>query len=349
MKDSKADPGIRCPSCGGQLTTENYKGYCCRCEFQPVTGINPLRRLTGYVLSIPERVFRIALGSGAGVVKGISELLLPEAVRQTRLYQVLLNKNLRYLIEDFGAVRDVYTEGTPSPPNYVARKFVGNLVELAGILTLHASPVWIFALISDISDGTKNFLREFSEALKQKGLLDPDADIDTADQLLGALQTFSGKLADQIDTPPLSVEDLYQTMEYFRNESRAFRIRKNVKSEEMQAIFVEMKDVARREKKSLFDISAAMALNTINQLERSGRKAVTGLSVGQAMLDRTIFQYYTRSLKDLSKRGYYRQLGYASKPYLNAMARHMAWKNMTWTEKYFLNHMLSQTKRNQVN
>jgi hypothetical protein len=71
---------------------------------------------------------------------------------------------------------------------------------------------------------------------------------------------------------------------------------------------------------------------------------VTGLRVGQAMLDRTIFQYYAQSLGDLSRRGYYRQLGHASKPYLKAMARHLALKNTTWTEKYFLERILPQTR-----
>jgi len=77
-----------------------------------------------------------------------------------------------------------------------------------------------------------------------------------------------------------------------------------------------------------------MALNAINQLERSGRTAVTGLRVARALLDRSIVQYYSRALKDLTKLGYYRYLARASKPYLNA--RHLAWRNITWTERYFL-------------
>jgi len=79
-----------------------------------------------------------------------------------------------------------------------------------------------------------------------------------------------------------------------------------------------------------------MALNAINQLERSGRTAVTGLRVARALLDRSIVQYYSRALKDLTKLGYYRYLARASKPYLKAVARHLAWRNITWTERYFL-------------
>ncbi len=346
MKSLETDPETRCPSCNQSLRVENNAAYCLSCDLYLDNEPTPGKRLAGYALSLPERVARLAVGSVAGIVKGASEILLPEAIRHTQLYRVLLDKNLRYLIKDVGAVEDVYVKTASAPSNYVARKFVGNFVELSGILTLHASPVWILALISDISGGTKTFLKEFAEALKQEGLLDPDANVQTADQLLQALQSFSGKIADEIDTPPLSVEELRQTLQYFRNESRALKLQHHMKHEDMQSLLEDMKDVARKEKKSLFEISAAMAMSTINQLERSGRKAATGLRVGQALLDRTIFQHYSQSLKDVSRLGYYRHLSECSKPYLKAVARHLAWRNVSWTERYFLKHTRIRIRSN---
>lgn len=346
MKSLETDSETSCPSCNQSLRVENNAAYCSACGLYLDNEPTPGKRLAGYALSLPERVSRLAVGSIAGIVKGASEFLLPEAVRHTQLYRVLLDKNLRYLIEDVGAIEDVYAKNVAVSSNYVARKFVGNFVELSGILTLHASPVWILALIADISGGTKTFLREFSEALKQEGLLDPDANVQTTDQLLQSLQSFSGKIADEIDTPPLSVEELCQTLQYFRNESRALKLQHHVKREDMQSLLEDIKDVARKEKKSLFEISAAMAMSTINQLERSGRKTVTGLRVGQALLDRTIFQHYARSLKDLSRLGYYRHLGECSKPYLKAVARHLAWRNVSWTERSFLKHTRMRIRSN---
>jgi hypothetical protein len=296
-------------------------------------------RLAGYAMSLPERILRIVIGSVAGLVKGIAELVLPKAVRQAKLYQVLLNKNLRYLIQEVGAVEDVYARNAGAPTHYVARKFVGNFMELTGILTLHASPVWILALISDFSGGTKLFLREFADDLKRQGLLDPESGVDTVDQLLNGLQSFSGRMADQIDTPPLSVQELRETLQYLRKEAQAINLQGSVKQESMDSMLEGMKEVARKEQKSLFEIGAAMAMSAINQLERSGRRAVTGLRVGQALLDQTIFQYYAGALKDLSRIGYYRHIGRTSKPYLRAIGRHLAWRNITWTERYFLSRI----------
>lgn len=336
MKAPTLNSRTRCPSCRRFLPVKNNKAYCPDCDLQ-LSGIPTRgRRFAAYALSLPERISRIAVGSLAGIFKGISELLLPEAVRQTKLCQVLLNKSLRYLIQEVGAVHDVYAASEAVPPNYVARKFVGNFMELAGILTLRASPVWILALVSDVSGGTKIFLREFAEELKRAKLLDPETNIDTVDQLLDGLQSFSGKIADQIDTPPLSVEELRETVKYLREEARAFNLRRVVKSEEMDSMIEDMKEVARKEDKSLYEISAAMAMSAVNQLQRSGRRAVTGLRVGRALLDRTIFKYYARALKDLSRRGYYRHIARSSKPYLRAIGRHLAWRNITWTERYFL-------------
>ena len=293
--------------------------------------------MTAYALSLPERFSRILVGSTAGLLKGVSDLLLPEAVRQTKLYQVLLKKNLRYLIQEVGGVQNVYpTDGGPDLQATLRENSSGNFVELTGILTLHASPVWILALIADISGGTKVFLKELTEEMKRKGLLDPDTQVETVDQLLDGLQSFAGQVADRIDTPPLSVEELRETLKFLRQEARALKLRRAIGTEEMDSLLRKMEDVAQKENRSLFEIGAAMALNAVNQLERSGRTAVTGLRVGKALLDRTIFQYYSRALTDLSRAGYYRYLAQASKPYLRAIGRHLAWKNITWTERYFL-------------
>jgi len=326
----------KCPSCGKFLSVKDDTAYCADCDLRWAGVSTRGKRLTGYALSLPERFSRILVGSTAGLFKGVSDLLLPEAVRRTKLYQVLLQKNLRYLIQDVGGIQNVYPTEEAPPSRYVARKFVGNFVELAGILTLRASPVWILALIADISGGTKVFLKELTEEMKRQGQLDPQTRVETVDQLLDGLQSFAGQVADRIDTPPLSVEELRETLRFLRQEAQALKLRRAIGTEEIDSLLRKMEDVAQKENRSLFEISAALGLNAINQLERSGRTAVTGLRVGKALLDRTIFQYYARAVTDLSRAGYYRYLARASKPYLSAISRHLGWKNVTWTERYFL-------------
>jgi hypothetical protein len=341
--DTKPNSETPCPSCRRVLAVEKGAAFCEECKLYLASIPTRSKRFAWYALSLPERLSRIAVGSAAGVVKGISELLLPEALRQTKMYQVLLQKNLRYLIQEVGAVDGVYAGGAPVLSNYVARKFVGNFMEIAGILTMRASPVWILALVSDLSGGTKAFLREFTDELKREGLLNGETRIESVDQLLDGLQSLSARIADQIDTPPLSVEELRETLTFLRQEAQVFKLVDSVKPEEMHSMLTTMKEVAKRENKTLYEISSAMAMGAVNRMGRSGRSAVTGLRVGRALLDRTILQYYRRALDDIAEQGYYRYLARSSKPYLNATQRHLMWRNVTWTERYFLSRTWSRT------
>jgi hypothetical protein len=310
--------------------------YCATCDVYLAAEASLSRRLAAYALSVPERVSRILIGSLGGFLKGTTELLLPEVVRRTKLYEVLLQRNLRYLVQELGDVEGVYPSGNEPPDRYIARKFLGNFMELAGILTMRASPIWILALVSDVSGGTRVFLNELTEELKREKLLDPDAGIETVDQLLDGLHDFSAGVADRLDLPPLSVEELKETLAYLRQQGSGVRIKNPFGAEEMRLLLEKMKELARRENLSLYEISSAIAMNTINQLERSGRTAVTGLRVGRALLDRSIVQYYSKAIDELSQEGYYRYLARATRPYFRAMLRHLAWKRITWTERYFL-------------
>ena len=55
--------------------------------------------IKAYLLSVPERVVRAALGLGAGVAYEVGEVALPDCVRRSQLYQNLVDNTLRFLIE----------------------------------------------------------------------------------------------------------------------------------------------------------------------------------------------------------------------------------------------------------
>ncbi|MBM3789648.1 MAG: hydrogenase maturation nickel metallochaperone HypA [Acidobacteria bacterium] len=331
-------PDRRCPSCGASLPVQGVRA-CPRCGSGAAGRIARGRRLAAYALSLPERLSRIAVGSAAGLVKGATDLLLPESIRCTKLYQVLLQKNLRFLIQQVGAVSDVYPQGTSVPPDYVARKFVGNFIELTGILTMRASPVWILALLADLSGGTQVFLREFVSELQRQGLLSRDSRIDNIDQLLEALQAVAGNAADRLDTPPLSVRELRQTLETLREEANALKLKNRIRPADLDSVYRDLVDVAEKQGRTLYEVSTAVALGTVNRLGRTGRQAVTGLRVAHALLDQEILSFYGRALRDISRDGYYRYLARATKPYFRAMRHHLARKTDTWTERYFLSRV----------
>ena len=98
-----------------------------------------------YALSLPERTVRSASAAVGGVSKLLTDSLLPESVRETTLYRVMIGNTQKFVIESLGNVKT--KEGEKLPDDFVARKIVGNVVDAAGIFAFRFSPLWVFALL----------------------------------------------------------------------------------------------------------------------------------------------------------------------------------------------------------
>src|SRR6059036_1464177 len=105
-----------------------------------------MSRVKAYLLSLPERLVRSALGLGAGVTREVADLAIPAGIRRSRLYQNLVDATLRFLIEHVGGA-DVYRADELLPENFLARRAAGNAVEVLGIVAFRASPVWVLATL----------------------------------------------------------------------------------------------------------------------------------------------------------------------------------------------------------
>src|SRR5262245_23547670 len=173
-----------------------------------------------YLLSLPERLVRSALGLGAGVAREVGEIALPEGVRRSQLYQNLVDATLRYLIEDVGGVEGVYAAEETLPENFLARRTAGNAVEMLGLVAFRASPVWILSALADLCGMGRHLIPEVADALKVEGLLDRETQFTTVDQLLDGLERTSSRLAATVNTPPLDVEGLRKEWAAIRDEAR---------------------------------------------------------------------------------------------------------------------------------
>src|SRR4029434_7193938 len=80
--------------------------------------------LKRYLATLPERVVRSVVGLGAGVAREVGDVALPRAVRQSRLYQNLVDTTLRFLIEQVGEVKGAYDSGDTLADNFLARRTV---------------------------------------------------------------------------------------------------------------------------------------------------------------------------------------------------------------------------------
>src|SRR5215203_7353667 len=131
----------------------------------------------GYLASLPERTARAGAALTGGLVYETGEVLLPLAVRRSRVYQAVVGRLLRITIELVGGVEGVFPTEEMRARELLARKTAGNVVEIGSFLAVGWSPVWLLAGASDLIGGSKAYLRVLVEELKDAGVLSADEDV----------------------------------------------------------------------------------------------------------------------------------------------------------------------------
>jgi len=171
-----------------------------------------------YLASLPERTARAGAALMGGLVYEASEVLLPLAVRRSRLYQAIVGRLLRITIELVGGVEGVYPTEEMRVRELLVRKTAGNAIELSSFLAVGWSPVWLLAGASDLIGGTKVYLRVLATELRDTGVLSAEEDVASFEELLSALEGTSGVLADTVDVPPLNVSSVRTSWQELRRQ-----------------------------------------------------------------------------------------------------------------------------------
>lgn len=267
-----------------------------------------------YVISLPERFARASAALAGGALYETSQVALPHAVRESKLYQVTVSRLLRILIEWVGDVRDIYEDEEMGASELAVRKFTGNVVEFASIFAVGFSPLWILAAASDVMGGSKAYLRTLVTELQQTGQLPAETDIASYEELLQRLETGSGVLADTIDVPPLTVKDARASFESLRRQANDLP-----SSEELALIFRELQATAKTEGRSVSEVSAALA----------GAAARAGVTLGSTH----IFGFYQESLRSIQEEGLLRFLLRTSTPYVKRAGGHFDPRAATYTDR----------------
>ena len=290
-----------------------------------------------YLLSFPERVLRSVLGLGAGVAREVGEVALPDGVRQSQLYQNLVDTTLRFLIEQVGGVEGTYGKAEALPENFLARRTAGNAIELLGIVAFRASPVWVLAALSDLSGAGRSLIPEIADALKTQGLLEKDAHYVTLDQMLDGLERTSSRLAGTINSPPLDVAGLRSEWQALREDARRLPIGSLPSKESVASLWSELKAEAARQDTSIFETSSAMAISTAKAVPESVRWLSASARVGAVrtgqVLGAALLEHYKITLGEIREVGYLTYTGRQLGPYVRAAVGQFSPKQVTLTEK----------------
>lgn len=283
-----------------------------------------------YTLSLPERAVRTTVGLAAGVVREAADFLTPQAFQSCKTYELAVGKSLQFLTRDIGGVQragDVVEDND----DYLARKAVGNFLDLAGLATLHVSPVWMLAAFSDLAYGSRSYISELAAELQRQGLIDESSTIHHADELLSALQQVSGEAAGTFDTPPLSVEELRKSLERARTAAAKADIRGMLPEAEIRRMWDEMQQTASQQDVGLLEVSTAMTMQTLSRVQTVSRGAITSVQVVGGIFNRHVIGHFQSSLTMVQERGLYQLVSETSAPYVAAVWQNFSLQNATWT------------------
>jgi hypothetical protein len=268
-----------------------------------------------YAASLPERLVRATAALFGGAVYETSNVALPRALRDSKVYQVTVARLLRIMIEWVGDVRGIYDAETTPVQQLAARKFLGNIMEFASIFAVGWSPLWLLAAASDVIGGSKAYLRALVDELKRTGHLPADADVTSYDDLLGRLEASSSVLADTIDVPPMSVKEARSSFEALRRQADDLP-----SPDDLAELFWQLQTTSRKEGRSLPEVSAALGLAA----------ARAGVGLGNAH----IFDFYRTALAEIQREGLLTFLRRVATPYVARAGRHFDPDRSTQTDRF---------------
>lgn len=253
-----------------------------------------------------------------GTIHETAELVLPRLVRKSRFYEATAKNLLRITVELVGGVERpaeiVAEEHESSPKRLAVRKAGGNALELGSILAFGFSPLWLLAGAADVTRGTRVYLDTLVSELKAAGVLAPEAEFASVDDLLAALEGASGTTARLIDIPPLEVEGLRRSLVDLRADAKGLPT-----PPELAAVYQALLAEADREQRSPLEVSVGMGLAFFNSARKVGR---------QHVLDP-----YTEDLRPVRDEGFASYARRVGRPYAQAAARHFDPGRATLTQR----------------
>lgn len=287
-----------------------------------------------YGLSLPERAIRGTAGVLGGALRESAAALIPQTFRNAKTYQVFVGQMLDFLADDVGGVASGNRLEDARVENYVARKTVGNFIEMASLATIHVSPMLLLAVVSDVAYGSKAYLRELAEELEAQGVISDASAIGQIDDLLDAAANASEGTATAFDTPPLSVDGLRETVRQTRAALGGMDPAQVLSEDEIRQLWDRMRATAQRENTSPLAISGAMTLGALDKITRIGSGALSSVRVAGSLLDRVVLDHYRTVLGNIHENGLHSTLAESSQPYAEALWRNFSADRVTITESF---------------
>jgi hypothetical protein len=274
-----------------------------------------------FVISLPERIVRSATAVLGGAVYETAALALPRLVRRSRLYEATAKNLLRVAIELVGGVENAPGKEETPVGQLAVRKGAGNLVELGSIAAFGFSPLWLLAAASDIARGSRTYLDALVTELKAEGVLGKDVEVASLDELLGALESGTGRVARLVDIPPLELAELRRSVVELRQDADSLP-----SPAELATLFEGLRRTTEREQRPLLEVSVGVGLAFLTSAKKVGGDHVVAP-----------YREDWRPVRDDGFAAYARRV---ARPYATATQGHFDRERRTFTER-----LLSRLRR----
>ncbi|MHC4442968.1 MAG: hypothetical protein ACYTF1_24120 [Planctomycetota bacterium] len=288
-----------------------------------------IRERLGFMLSLPERTIRSLAALGAGTTSLLSETLFPEVLRETALYKIFVGDAQRYVVDKVAQIKmEAESEGGAE----TVGRGINVALETAGLLAMHLSPLWVFALAGDAAAGGSVFLNRLVEQLKRNGVLPEEADIKGINDLLVVMRETAEKGTSAIERPPLSREEIIKLSDEMVDGYKKMFAKVVDLVPRLDTLWKQIEDIARKENITVERVSGIL---TVDIPEMTKKGMATALAVGITGTDlfgENVLASYAQTLERIGREGGRNYVNERLRPFVEAAADHLDPAKKTWTE-----------------
>ncbi len=286
--------------------------------------------------SIPERAARALGALVGGSTLLLTKTLLPTAIRNSSSYRFTLGMFQTFLIRNVAGVDQIETD-IELTDNFLRRKLLGTSLEAAGLLTMHLSPVWVFAIASDTAKGGQVFLNRLVHHLQDSRVIAKDSNPESLEQVLLSIHEMSRQAATAIDTPPLSVQEIRDLADELRRSTYSLAQNSSGLLPRFESIWNQIRQVAKKQDLSIKHVLGMLSVSAASVAETGMGTAGAIGKTGVGLLDEMVLNDYKKTLADISDTGAFDYMKGNMLPFVENAQSHFNFRQETWTQKWFKN------------
>ncbi|GJM11740.1 MAG: hypothetical protein DHS20C12_01430 [Pseudohongiella sp.] len=301
---------------------------------EPQTYLDRLHHYLALSFSLPERFARALASIIGGSTILLTKTLLPEAFKNTNSYRFTFGMFQTFLVKNVAQI-DNYPADVELQEHFLNRKLLGTSLEAAGLLTMHLSPVWVFAIASDAAKGGQVFLNRLVHHLKENEVIAEESHPESLEQVLLSIHEMSRQGATAIDTPPLTMAEVEALAAELRASTASLRENSAGLLPRFEAIWGQIGQVAKKENLSVEQVLGMLSLSTASIAQTSVNTADAVGKTGFYFLDELILTDYKNTLSGILETGSLRYMQQNMQPFLKNAQFHFNFKNETRSQAWF--------------